>query len=138
MINFAQLDGLYTDQQRRLNEVIRDVFPSVRLVRVPTAHPYFTPEMQFALIDAPPMGNSYLITNVHEAELDHRLLARLMESNMHDPNSQVNKLQLLEMAHAALEAKREEEWRAEKKDILQSALKSNKNTWTQDGQTLRK
>lgn len=138
MINFAQLDGLYTDQQRRLNEVIRDVFPSVRLVRVPTDHPYFNPEMQFALIDEPPMGNSYLITNVHESELDHRLLARLMESNMHDPNSQVNKLQLLEMAHAALEAKREEEWRAEKKDILQSALKSNKNTWTHDGQTLRK
>lgn len=138
MINFAQLDGLYTDQQRRLNEVIRDVFPTVRLVRVPSDNPYFNPEMPFALIDEPPMGNSYLITNVHESELDHRLLARLMESNMHDPNSKVNKLQLLEMAHAALEAKREEEWRAEKKDILQSALKSNKNTWTHDGQTLRK
>jgi hypothetical protein len=57
---------------------------------------------------------------------------------MHDPNSKVNKIQLLEMAHAALEAKREEEWRAEKKDILKSAMKSNKNVWKHDGKTLRK
>lgn len=138
MINFAQLDGLYTDQQRRVAAVIKDVFPSVRLIRMEPGHPQFNPEMPFALIDEPPIGNSYLITNVHEAEIDHRLLARLMESNMHDPDSKVNKLQLLEMAHAALEAKREEEWRAEKKDILKSALKSNKHTWTHDGKTLRK
>lgn len=138
MINFAQIDGLYTEQQRRVNAVIQDIFPNVRLIRMPADHPYFNPEMPFALIDEPPMGNSYLITNLHEAEIDHRLVARLLESNAHDPNSKVNKLHLLEMAHAALEAKREEEWRAEKKDVLKSALKSNKNTWTHDGQTLRK
>jgi hypothetical protein len=57
---------------------------------------------------------------------------------MHDPNSKVNKLHLLEMANAALEAKREEEWRAEKKDVMKSIMKSNKNTYRHDGQTLRR
>jgi hypothetical protein len=75
---------------------------------------------------------------LHEAEIDHRLVARLVENNMHDPNSQVNKLHLLEMAHAALEAKREEEWREEKKDLMKSILKSGKNSYRHNGQTLRK
>jgi hypothetical protein len=140
MINFAQIDGLYTDQQRRVAAVIKDVFPTVRLIRMEPGHPQFNPEMPFALIDEPnfPGAQPYLITNIHEAEIDHRLVARLIENNMHDPNSKVNKLQLLEMAHAALEAKREEEWRAERKDILKSAVKSKKHTWSHDGKTLRK
>jgi hypothetical protein len=138
MIEFDKIDGLYNDHQRRVAAVIKDVFPTVRLIRVPHDHPMFNPEMHFALIDEPNMGPSYLITHVHEAEIDHRLLARLLENNMHDPNSKVNKLHLLEMAHAALEAKREEEWRAEKKDVMKSILKSNKNTYRHDGQTLRK
>lgn len=138
-INFASIDGLYTDQQRRVAEVIKDIFPTVRLIRMEAGHPQFNPQMPFALIDEPINGlNPYLITNLHEAEIDHRLVARLMESNMHDPNSQVNKLQLLEMAQAAMKAKREEEWRAEKKDIMKSALKSTKSTWSHNGQTLRK
>jgi hypothetical protein len=138
MINFAQIDGLYNDNQRRVAAVIKDIFPTVRLIRMEPGHPQFNPEMQFALIDEPIIGTPYLITNIHEAEIDHRLVARLLESNMHDPNSKVNKLHLLEMAHAAMEAKREEEWRAEKKDILKSAMKSNKNVWKHDGKTLRK
>jgi hypothetical protein len=137
-INFAQIDGLYNDQQRRVAAVIKDIFPTVRLIRMEPGHPQFNPEMQFALVDEPLTGQPYLITNIHEAEIDHRLVARLVENNMHDPNSKVNKLQLLEMAHAALEAKREEEWRAEKKDIMKSALKSNKNVWKHDGKTIRK
>lgn len=138
MINFAQLDGLYSDQQRRVAAVIKDIFPTVRLLRMEPGHPQFNPEMPFALVDEPLIGTPYLITNIHEAEIDHRLVARLIENNTHDPDSKVNKLQLLEMAHKALEAKREEEWRAEKKDILKSAMKSKKHTWTHDGQTLRK
>jgi hypothetical protein len=42
------------------------------------------------------------------------------------------------MAEAAINAKREEDWRAEKKDILKSAMSSHKSTWSHDGKTLRK
>jgi hypothetical protein len=105
---------------------------------MPPDHPQFDPERHFALIDEPHMLPAYLITNVAEAEVNHRLVARLLENNMHDPNSKVNKLHLLEMANAALEAKREEEWRAEKKDVMKSIMKSNKNTYRHDGQTLRR
>jgi hypothetical protein len=76
--------------------------------------------------------------NVSESEIDHRLVARLAENNMHDPNSTVSRLQLLEMANQLLNAKKEEEWAAERRDILKSAMKSHKSTWSHDGKTLRK
>ncbi len=138
VINFARIDGLYTEHQRRVAAVIRDVFPTVRLIRMEPGHPSFDPERPFALVDEPNMTAPYHIRNLAESEIDARLLAWLVENNMHDPNSKVNKLHLLEMAEAALAAKREEEWRAERKDILKSAMKSHKSSWSHDGKTLRK
>jgi hypothetical protein len=136
-INFAQIDGLYNDHQRRVAAVIKDIFPTVRLLRMESGHPAFDPDRPFALIDEPDMAPPYHIRNLHESEIDHRLVAWLAENNMRDPNSAVSRIQLLEMSHALMEAKREEEWRGEKKDILKSAMASN-GTWKHDGKTLRK
>lgn len=136
-INFAQIDGLYNDHQRRVAAVIKDVFPTVRLLRMESGHPSFDPDRPFALVDEPDMAPPYHIRNLHESEIDHRLVAWLVENNLRDPDSAVSKIQLLEMSHALMEAKREEEWRAEKKDVLKSAMAS-KGTWTHDGKTLRK
>lgn len=136
-INFAQIDGLYNDHQRRVAAVIKDIFPTVRLLRMESGHPSFDPDRPFALVDEPDMAPPYHIRNLHESEIDHRLVAWLVENNLRDPNSAVSKIQLLEMSHALMQAKREDEWRAEKKDVLKSAMASN-GTWTHNGQTLRK
>jgi len=138
IINFAQIDGLYTEQQRRVAALIKDIFPTVRLLRMEPGHPAFDPERPFALVDEPNMLPPYHIRNLTESEIDHRLVAWLAENNMHDPNSSVNKLQLLEMSHALLKAKEEDDWHKEKADIMKSALKSKKHSWTHDGKTLRK
>ena len=138
IINFARIDGLHTDYQRRVAATIRDVFPTVRLLRMEAGHPSFDPERPYALVDEPNLAPPYHIRNLAESEIDHRLLAWLLQNNMHDPNSQVSKIQLLEMAYAALEAKREEEYLAEKKDIMKSIMKSNKNEYRHNGTTLRK
>lgn len=136
-INFAQIDGLYNDHQRRVAAVIKDIFPTVRLLRMESGHPAFDPDRPFALVDEPDMAPPYHIRNLHESEIDHRLVAWLVENNLRDPNSAVSKIQLLEMSHALMQAKREDEWRAEKKDVMKSAMAS-KGTWTHDGKTLRK
>jgi hypothetical protein len=101
-------------------------------------HPAFDPERPFALVDEPHMLPPYHIRNLTESEIDHRLVAWLAENNMHDPNSSVNKLQLLEMSYALLKAKEEEDWHQEKADVMKSAMKSKKHSWTHDGKTLRK
>lgn len=138
VIDFSRIDGLYSPYQRRVSEVIKDVFPTVRLIRLEMGHPNFNPDRPFALIDEPLGVPSYVIRTLHESEIDHRLLAELLRNNMNDPNSEISKLRLLEMAEAAMDAKREQEWREERKDVLKSAMKSHKNTWSHNGKTIRK
>lgn len=137
-ISFNRIDGLYTDHQRRVAQVINDIYPSVRLIRMEPGHPSFDPQRPFALVDEPPLTPPYHIMNLAESEIDHRLIARLAENDMHNSNSTVSKLQLLEMANQLLNAKKEEEWAAERRDVLKSAMKSHKSTWSHDGKTLRK
>ena len=138
MINFARIDGLYTEEQRRVARVISDLFPTVRLIRMEPGHPSFDPERPFALVDEPNLAPPYHIRNLAESEIDARLVAWLAQNNMHDPNSQVNKLQLLEMSNALLRAKEEQEYMEERKDIMKSAMATKKHSWTHDGKTIRK
>ena len=102
--------------------------------------PGFNPERPYGLWDRPARLDvpAYLIRTVAESEIDHRLLAELIKNNMHDSDSQVSKIQLLEMAYKLTEAKREEEILAEKKDMMKSIMSSNKHSYRHDGKTLRK
>jgi hypothetical protein len=138
MINFARIDGLYTEEQRRVARIISDIFPTVRLIRMEPGHPSFDPQKPYALIDEPNLASPYHIRNLAESEIDARLIASLAENNMHDPNSKVNRLQLLEMANSLLRAKEEQEYLEERKDIMKSAMATKKHAWTHDGKTIRK
>lgn len=137
-IEFDKIDGLYTDHQRRVAAVISDLFPTVRLIRLDSLNPHFNPEQPFALIDEPHMLPSYVIKTLRESEIDHRLVAWLVDNNMHNKDSSVNKLALLEMANKAIEAKRELEWMEERRDVMTSIMKSKKSTYKHDGHVLRK
>jgi hypothetical protein len=137
-IEFDKIDGLYSGEHRRVSEVISDLFPTVRLIRVDSLHPAYRPEMPFALVDEPHMLPPYVIRYLPESEIDHRLVAWLIDNNMHDKDSKVNKLRILEMAEAAMKAKRELEWMEEKKDMMKSVMSSNKNTYRHNGKVLRK
>tara|TARA_B110000459_G_scaffold15656_1_gene15217 strand:+ start:333 stop:755 length:423 start_codon:yes stop_codon:yes gene_type:complete len=137
-IEFDKIDGLYTDLQRRVASVIKDIFPTVRLIRLDSLHPAFTPEQPYALIDEPHLMPAYVIRSLPESEIDHRLVAWLVDNNNADPNSKVHRLDILEMANKAVEAKREVEWMEERKDVMKSIMKSKQNTYTHDGHTLRK
>jgi len=137
-VEFDKIDGLYSGTHRRVAEVISDLFPTVRLIRIDSLHPAYSPETPFALVDEPHMLPPYVIRYVPESEIDHRLVAWLIDNNMHDKDSKVNKLKILEMAEAAMKAKRELEWMEEKKDMMKSVMSSRKNTYRHDGKVLRK
>lgn len=137
-IEFDKIDGLYTDHQRRVAAVIKDLFPTVRLLRLDSTHPSFNPNAPFALVDEPRILPPYVIRILKESEIDHRLVAWLIDNNMADADSKVNKLDLLAMTHKAVEAKRELEWMGERKDMLKSVMQSKKSTYTHDGKVLRK
>jgi hypothetical protein len=137
-IEFDKIDGLYSGEHRRVAEVISDIFPTVRLIRVDSLHPAYNPEQPFALVDEPHMLPPYVIRYMRESEVDHRLVAWLVDNNMHDADSKVNKLRVLEMAEAAMKAKRELEWMEEKKDMMKSVMGSRKNEYRHNGKVLRK
>lgn len=137
-IEFDKVDGLYTDYQRRVAAVIKDIFPTVRLIRLDALHPSFTPERPFALIDEPHMLPSYVIRTLPESEIDHRLVAWLVDNNTADPNSKVNRLHILEMAEQAVNAKRELEWMEERRDVMKSIMKSKKHEYKHDGKVLKR
>lgn len=138
MIQFDKIDGLYSDFQRRIAAVIRDIFPTVRLLKLDSLHPSFSPERPFALVDEPNLAPAYVIKALKESEIDERLIAFLVENNLHDSNSKVNRLGILEMAQKAVEAKRELEWLEERKDVMKSIMKSKKNEYRHNGKVLRK
>ena len=137
-IEFNKVDGLYSDYQRRVAAVIKDIFPTVRLIRLDALHPSFTPERPFALIDEPHMLPSYVIRTLPESEIDHRLVAWLVDNNTADPNSKVNRLHILEMAEQAVNAKRELEWMEERRDVMKSIMKSKKHEYKHDGKVLKR
>ncbi len=137
-IEFDKVDGLYSDYQRRVAAVIKDIFPTVRLIRLDALHPSFTPERPFALIDEPHMLPSYVIRTLPESEIDHRLVAWLVDNNTADPNSKVNRLHILEMAEQAVNAKRELEWMEERRDVMKSIMKSKKHEYKHDGKVLKR
>jgi hypothetical protein len=138
MITFDKIDGLYSDFHRRIAAVIKDIFPTVRLLRLEALHPSFSPERPYALVDEPNLAPAYVIRTLAESEIDERLIAFLVENNMADPNSKVNRLGILEMAQKAVEAKRELEWLEERKDVMTSIMKSKKNEYRHNGKVLRK
>lgn len=137
-VEFDKIDGLYSSDHRRVAEVIKDLFPTVRLIKVDSLHPNFNPEMPFALVDEPHLLPPYVIRYLRESEIDARLVAWLIDNNMHDPNSKANRLQILEMAEAAMKAKRELEWMEERKDMMKSIMSSKKHEYRHGGKVLKK
>jgi hypothetical protein len=135
-IEFDKIDGLYSGDHRRVAEVIRDLFPTVRLIKVDSLHPAYNPETPFALIDEPHMLPPYIIRYMRESEVDQRLVAWLVENNMQDTNSKASRLRILEMAEAAMKAKRELEWMEEKKEVMSSIMSSKKHEYRHNGKVL--
>lgn len=139
-IDFSRIGGLYNADHQRIAQVISDVFPNVHLIKMDPNMEGFNPERPYGLYDRPIDLNlhPYLIRTVGESEIDHRLLAELLRNNMYDADAEVNKIQLLEMAYALTEAKREAEVFAEKKDMMKSMFSSKQHTYRHNGQVLRK
>ncbi|MFM5968607.1 MAG: hypothetical protein ACKOQ8_06185 [Micrococcales bacterium] len=137
-IMFNRLDGLHTDHQRRIAQIVRDYDPTLRLMLLEGTHPNYNPEKPFAVVCEPPITTPYVVFNLAESEIDHRVLARIIEGDMTKAGSTVNRLELLEMAERVTRAKAEADYEEEKKDLLRSMLKSGKHSYRHGGKTLRK
>lgn len=137
-MTFDRIDGLYNDHQRRIAQILRDYDPTLRLLRLDSTHPSFSHERPFAVVCEPPITTPYVVFSLAESEIDHRVLARIMEGDLQKSGSTANRLELLEMAEKLTRAKQEADWEEEKKDLLRSMLKSGKHEYRHGGKVLRK
>ena len=137
LLDFSRIDGLTHEYQRRVAKVIKDMYPTVRLLKLVPGHPSFNPEKPYALVDEPDLLPPYVIKTLHESQIDARLVAELaMGDNMNNP--QIDKWDVLAKAEEALNMKAELEYYEERKDLLESMVKSKKHEYKHDGHTLRK
>lgn len=138
LLDFSRIDGLTHEYQRRVAKVIKDMYPTVRLLKLVPGHPAFNPEKPYALVDEPELLPSYVIKTLHESQIDARLIAELAMGDSQNADSTANKWEILEQAEKALQMKAELEYLEERKDLLKSMVKSNKHEYKHDGHTLRK
>jgi hypothetical protein len=138
ILDFSRIDGLTHEYQRRVAKVIKDMYPTVRLLRLEPGHPQFNPEKPYALVDEPELLPPYVIRTLHESQIDARLIAELAMGDNQNPDATVNKWEILAQAEQALQMKSELEYYEERKDLLKSMVKSNKHEYKHDGHILRK
>lgn len=138
LLDFSRIDGLTHEYQRRVAKVIKDMYPTVRLLKLVPGHPSFNPEKPYALVDEPELLPPYVIRTLHESQIDARLVAELAMGDNQNPDATANKWEILAQAEKALQMKAELEYYEERKDLLKSMVKSNKHEYKHDGQILRK
>ena len=138
IIDFSRIDGLHHEYQRRVAKVIKDMYPTVRLLKLEPGHPAFNPEKPYALVDEPELLPPYVIRTLHESQIDARLIAELAMGDNQNPDAIANKWEVLAEAEKALQMKAELEYYEERKDLLKSMVKSKKHEYKHDGQILRK
>lgn len=138
ILDFSRIDGLTHEYQRRVAKVIKDMYPTVRLLKLVPGHPSFNPEKPYALVDEPELLPPYVIKTLHESQIDARLIAELAMGDNQNPDSIANKWEILAQAEQALQMKAELEYYEERKDLLKSMVKSKKHEYKHDGQILRK
>jgi hypothetical protein len=83
--NFAERAyGLDTEMKRRVNEMLHDYDPKLSLRRIPADDPWFDPQKPYGVwedgVNTAAVAN--WVTSVPESEIDHRLVAIIIEGDM--------------------------------------------------------
>jgi len=138
IMDFSRIDGLHLEYQRRVAKVIKDMYPTIRLLKLEPGHPAFNPDKPYALVDEPELLPPYVIKTLNESQIDARLVAELAMGDNQNPDAIANKWDILAQAEQAIQMKSELEYYEERKDLLKSMVKSNKHEYKHDGQILRK
>jgi hypothetical protein len=118
--------GLDTEAQRHVDRLLRDYDPNLSLRRVPPTFPAFRPDQPFGVYEEGIRGyQSPWVFFLSEAQIDHRVLARIVENDMHrDGNHAKDKMQSLvaakqaEAASKALYRMEQDEQRTDEMRVL--------------------
>jgi hypothetical protein len=120
----------------RIAEIIHDYNPTLRLAWIPPENRLVDDtELPFAVMCDPANGApSYVVFQLREDEVDHRVLERIFESDTHRTDV-LSRLERQETARQLIKMKEEMDRRDEAREFAHSVFKSPKSTYKHNGVT---
>jgi hypothetical protein len=117
----------------RIAEIIHDYNPQLELVWIPPEdRKELDTEYPFAVRCNPDDGKSYIMMQLKEHEVDHRVLERIF-LNDNTKNDVLARLEAEEAAIYAIKLKKQMEEAEERREFLASIFKSPKSVYRHDG-----
>lgn len=124
LTDFSTL-GLPNETARRVAEMVSEYDPDVTLERLPDGHPRLidAPHKRYALIHHGMGLGTYVIDQFAEADLDHRVLAALIEGDMHRAGKKLENFQPLYWARQLMAEREKADKLASDQDRMAFALR---------------
>ena len=131
---YAVHDGHFVSEDHmRIAEIIQDYDPDLRLVWIPNDQRTEADKgREFAVVHKGRDGQDYVVFHLPAEEVDHRLLARLFQSDNHQ-GSVLNYLEAQDQARQIIEAKKQLEAQEEHQEFVKDVLKSPKSRYKHNG-----
>lgn len=123
---------LISRSMNRIQEIIQDYNPDLRLVWIPYKDRTAFDREPFALIHSPVGAPEYIVMFLREDEINESLLARIWNNDNAHGNV-LSKLEAQEAARKAIKLKKEMEEAEIAKELVGSIVRSPLNTYRHNG-----
>lgn len=123
--------GALSQEHLRLAQILYDFDENLELSYIPEQDRTPEDKEPFALFHTH-NGHRYLVMTIAPQDMNHKLLEKVFSAAI-DDNDVLGKIEAQDAAQRALELAAEMERRAERKEFMESVLKSPKSTYKHNG-----
>jgi hypothetical protein len=108
----------------RIAKVLADYDPALYIRKLPQDHPQFDKDRPYSIVVNPGTGQErYVLKNFAEWQVDERLLAEIIQSDVTNAGMSIDDMQALNAAHEMMKIKEKEEDRAERRELARDLAK---------------
>lgn len=137
----SDLGEFISEAHAHLAQVLNDYKPTLSLVYIPKKDRSADDTKPWAILDSPANLPPHIIRYMSDAEMQNpaEILAWIFEGDLdkHRPDDVFARMEAKRAAEELMNLKRQEEELADHMDLIDFAVKTNKNTWKHDGRTYR-
>lgn len=137
----SDLGEFISEAHAHLAQVLNDYKPTLSLVYIPKKDRSADDTKPWAILDSPANLPPHIIRYMSDAEMQNpaEILAWIFEGDLdkHRPDDVFARMEAKRAAQELMDLKRQEEELADHMDLIDFAVKTNKNTWKHNGRTYR-
>lgn len=137
----SDLGEFISEAHAHLAQVLNDYKPTLSLVYIPKKDRSADDTKPWAILDSPANLPPHIIRYMSDAEMQNpaEILAWIFEGDLskHRPDDVFARMEAKRAAQELMDLKRQEEELADHMDLIDFAVRTNKNTWKHNGRTYR-